>query len=94
MRRFVIDPNIARARTIATEVYTSAAIYEEAKEKIFASSWQFIGHTDRVAEPGSVWLFMLLNDYLSEPLLLSRDKTGAVHCLSNVCTHRGNLLAY
>ena len=94
MRRFVIDPNIARARTIATEVYTSAAIYEEAKEKIFASSWQFIGHTDRVAEPGSVWPFMLLNDYLSEPLLLSRDKTGAVHCLSNVCTHRGNLLAY
>lgn len=94
MSRFHIDPNIARARTIATEVYTSAAIYEEAKEKIFAPSWQFVGDTDRVLEPGCVWPFMLLNQYLSEPLLLSRDKNGALHCMSNVCTHRGNLLAY
>ena len=94
MSRFTIDPNIARARTIPTEVYTSAAIYEEAKEKIFAASWQFAGDTDRVTVPGAVWPFMLLNKYLSEPLLLTRDKTGGIHCLSNVCTHRGNLLAY
>ncbi|MDO8367996.1 MAG: Rieske 2Fe-2S domain-containing protein, partial [Saprospiraceae bacterium] len=94
MSRFHIDPNIARARTISTEVYTSLAIFEEAKEKIFASCWQFAGHTDRVAEPGSLWPFMLLNHYLSEPLLLSRDKNGVLHCLSNVCTHRGSLLAY
>jgi len=94
MLRFAIDPNIARAQTIPTEVYTSAAIYEEAKEKIFACSWQFAGHTDRVAEPGSVYPFMLLDECLREPLMLSRDKTGTIHCLSNVCTHRGNLLAY
>ncbi len=94
MSRFSIDPNIARARTISTEVYTSEAIFEEAKEKIFAPSWQFVGDTGHVAEPGDVWPFMLLDQYLSEPLLLSRDKTGAVHCMSNVCTHRGNILAY
>ncbi len=94
MSRFHIDPNITRARTIATEVYTSPAIFEEAKEKIFAPSWQFVGDTDRVSEPGSVWPFMLLDSYLSEPLLLSRDKEEGLHCLSNVCTHRGNLLAY
>lgn len=94
MPRFFIDPNIAQARTIDTEVYTSVAILEELKEKVFASSWQFIGDTDRVAEPGSVWPFMLLEGCLDEPLLLSRDKTGVLRCLSNVCTHRGNLLAY
>lgn len=94
MPRFFIDPNIARARTISTEVYTSPAIFEEAKEKIFAPSWQFVGDTGRVAEPGSVWPFMLLEGYLNEPLLLSHDKAGALHCMSNVCTHRGNLLAY
>lgn len=94
MPRFNIDPNIARARTIDTEVYTSAAIFEEAKGKIFSPSWQVFGDTDRAPEPGSLWPFMLLDEYLSEPLLLSRDKTGALHCLSNVCTHRGNLLAY
>lgn len=94
MSRFFVDPNIARARTISSEVYTNPAIYEEAKEKIFALSWQFVGDTDRVEEPGSVWPFMLLDNYLSEPLLLARDKENYMHCLSNVCTHRGNLLAY
>lgn len=94
MPKFHIDPNIARAQTISTEVYTSAVIHEAAKEKIFAPSWQFVGDTDRAPEPGSVWPFMLLDNYLSEPLLLSRDQSGQVHCLSNVCTHRGNLLAY
>ena len=29
---------------------------------------------------------------MSEPLLLSKDKEGKLHCLSNVCTHRGNLV--
>jgi choline monooxygenase len=29
---------------------------------------------------------------LDEPLLLARDAAGALRCLSNVCTHRANLL--
>lgn len=29
---------------------------------------------------------------MDEPLLLTKDKLGKIHCLSNVCTHRGNLL--
>lgn len=94
MPRFHIDPNIARARTIDTQVYTSAAILEEMKEKVFASSWQFVDDADRVDGPGSVWPFMLLEGSLDEPLLLSRDKMGVLRCMSNVCTHRGNLLAY
>lgn len=94
MTRYHIDPDITRAHTIATGVYTDAATYAEAKEKIFAPTWQFIGDTDRVADPGSVWPFMLLEGCLNEPLLLVRDKENVLRCLSNVCTHRGNLLAY
>lgn len=94
MSRFQIDPDITQAHTISTEVYTSEAVFEAAKEQIFASSWQFVGDTDRVTEPGSVWPFMLLDNYLNEPLLLTRDKENGLHCLSNVCTHRGNLLTY
>lgn len=91
---FHVDPDITRARTIDTAVYTDAGIFEVAKEKIFAASWQFVGHTDLVKEPGSVWPFTLLDQCLNEPLVLSRDQSGQLHCLSNVCTHRGNLLAY
>jgi choline monooxygenase len=34
----------------------------------------------------------LLQDYIHEPLILCRDKSETINCLSNVCTHRGNLI--
>jgi choline monooxygenase len=92
MPDFFIDPNIAKAKTIDTSFYNGSHYYEASKEKIFASSWQFISDTDRVKEAGSVYPFVLLENYLDEPLLLTRDKQGQIHCMSNVCTHRGNLI--
>lgn len=35
---------------------------------------------------------MLLEGCLDEPLVLTVDDNGELHCLSNVCTHRGALL--
>jgi choline monooxygenase len=92
MSKFSVDPNIAKAKTIHTDVYTSAAVFEQCKESIFASSWQFIGSEDLVPMPGDVHPFTLLPGLLDEPLLLTRDKTGGVNVLSNVCTHRGSLV--
>jgi choline monooxygenase len=94
MTSFHVHPDISEAATIHTDFYTQPAIFEEAKEKIFAPCWQYAGHEELVARPGSVHPFNLLPGYLDEPLLLSREKDGGLHCLSNVCTHRGNLLAY
>lgn len=92
MPSFNVDPHIAKARTIDTAVYTSPAFFELAKEKIFATSWQMIADTDQVSENGACYPFTLLEQYLNEPLLLARDGAGSLRCLSNVCTHRGNLL--
>jgi choline monooxygenase len=92
MSQFNVDPNIAKAKTIATDVYLKPEYFEKAKENIFANTWQFIGDTDQVKENGWVTPVNLLEHYINEPLMLSRDKSGALHCLSNVCTHRGNLL--
>ncbi|WP_153796388.1 aromatic ring-hydroxylating oxygenase subunit alpha [Foetidibacter luteolus] len=94
MPRYFVDPDIASARTIHTDYYTSPASFESSKEKIFAPSWQYIGDTGRVTANGSAWPFTLLEDYIDEPLLLTKDKDGIVRCMSNVCTHRGNLLVY
>ena len=90
--KFFVHPDIAQAETISTEVYTSESVYQDAKEKVFSSGWHFVGDTDLVKDPGMVHPFTLLEDYLNEPLLLSRDNKGDLHCLSNVCTHRGNIL--
>ena len=94
MAKFSVRKNIARAKTISTEVYTSTEAYKIFKEKIFACSWQFIGDTDLVKEKGSCHPFILLKDSLHEPLLLTKDNQEKIHCISNVCTHRGNLLIY
>jgi choline monooxygenase len=45
-----------------------------------------------VAEPGSLSPRALLPGLIDEPLLLARDAAGTLRCLSNVCTHRGNIL--
>jgi choline monooxygenase len=94
MSQFFVDPDISKAKTIHTSVYTSPEVFEETKEKIFASCWQFIGTSDLVKDVGSCYPFTLLQNYLDEPLLLARDEKSELHCLSNVCTHRGNLLVY
>ncbi len=94
MQEFFIDPDITKAKTIHTDFYTGDQNYLASKEKIFAPSWQFVGDVDKIAQPGSAFPFLLLENYLNEPLLLTKDKDGTVHCMSNVCTHRGNLLVY
>ncbi len=94
MPRFIIDADISKASTIAKEYYTSADYFEESKEKIFSPVWQFAGNSDQVNESGSAHPFILLENFLDEPLLLTKDKTGDFHCISNVCTHRGNLVVY
>ena len=94
MPRFFVDPHIAKAHTLHTDFYTDPAIFEAAKEKIFAPSWQFIGDANTVKEPGQCQPLTLLEHYLDEPLVLTKDKEHRLHCLSNVCTHRGTIVVH
>jgi choline monooxygenase len=91
MPRFTIDPDISKAKTPDTSLYTDPQLFEEIKEKCFASSWQFIGDTSAVKEPGDARPLTLLENYLDEPLVLVNNE-GVPSLLSNVCTHRGNLV--
>jgi choline monooxygenase len=90
MNKFFVDPDISKASTIHSDL--DPAVFMAMREKIFALSWQLVGDTDQVREAGWVTPLNMLENYVDEPLLLSRDKQGQLHCLSNVCTHRGNLL--
>lgn len=93
MSDFYVDPDISKAQTIDKSFYTSSDWFLAYREKLFASSWQFIGDAGLVKEAGSVYPFTLLENYLDEPLVLTRDKNNSLHLLSNVCTHRGNVIA-
>lgn len=92
MGRFHVDPDISRARTLDTAFYTDERNFRDSRESLFTPSWQFIGHSDVVPAPGACHPFTLLPGFLDEPLLLTHAEDGRLRCLSNVCTHRGNLL--
>lgn len=87
-----VDSDIAIASTLPGAFYHDAAAYELARDRVFARSWQWIGDLTGVAAPGTLSPRELLPGLLGEPLLLARDRHNELRCLSNVCTHRGNLL--
>jgi choline monooxygenase len=89
---YAVDPDISVASTIDAKFYRDETTFALARERIFARCWQWIGGLADVAEPGSLAPRALLPGMLDEPLLLARDAQGALRCLSNVCTHRGNIL--
>ncbi|MEL6715912.1 MAG: SRPBCC family protein [Planctomycetota bacterium] len=84
-----VDPDVARAETVDARLHTTAAGHALALERVFAPSWQLVNVPDpsHRIEP-----FTLLEGGLDEPLVLVRDGDGE-RVLSNVCTHRGALVA-
>lgn len=91
-RRIDVDPDIRRARTLPVWAYASEAVWALQRDAVFARSWQLACDTDRVKVPGAVCPVTLLEGTLDEPLVFARDREDALHCYSNVCTHRGTLV--
>ena len=87
-----VDPDITVASTLESAFYRDEAAWALAREHVFTRTWQWIGDLADVARPGSLAPRELLPGLLDEPLLLARDALGTLRCLSNVCTHRGNIL--
>lgn len=90
---YSILPDIAKAATLPGSFYQDQATFDLLKEKVFYQSWHWVGDEALVKLPKQVHPFVLLDGFLTEPMVLSKDENGAIHCLSNVCTHRGNLVA-
>lgn len=88
---FFVEPELRRASALPPEIYTDESSFR-AQLALFARSWQLVDATLWPKEPGELRPFVLLEGALSEPLLLTRDEAGGSHVISNVCTHRGNLL--
>lgn len=89
---FDIDPDITSASTIDSSFYRDEKYFELSKEKIFSRTWQFIADQEELRLSGQLVPITVLPGFLDEPVLLVRDKADQLHCLSNVCTHRGNIL--
>lgn len=87
-----IDADITRARTLPAWFYRSPEVHAWAIEHVLARSWQFTPDIEHVRSPQQVRPFEFLPGSVPEPLLLTRDRDDRLHCVSNVCTHRGALV--
>lgn len=90
--RFEVHPDIAHASTLPARFYSDPAVFDACRERVFARSWQLLGDTEAIKAPGHVQPITVLEGLLNEPVILTRDDEDRVHCLSNVCTHRGNIV--
>ena len=90
--RWQVDPDVRSARTLHKSFYLDPAVFDQVREQVFARAWHWLGPMSDVSEPASLSPRVLLPGLLDEPVLLSRDAAGTLRCLSNVCTHRANLL--
>jgi choline monooxygenase len=89
---YEVDEDITVASTLPGRFYSDGAAFDALRERAFARTWQWIGLLGDVARPSTLSPRELLPGFLDEPLLLARDEAGELRCLSNVCTHRGNIL--
>ena len=93
MISFFIDPDIRKAETLPAEFYTRDDVFEALKTAVFERTWHWVGDMNTCIAPHeTVAPLTLLEGMVNEPLLLVRQSDGNMKCLSNVCTHRGNLL--
>ena len=87
-----INQDIRVSSTLPGEFYNSATKLQESKLQIFEKSWQIICDNETIKTTNSAFPFDFMEGFITEPLLLVRDKNDEIICLSNVCTHRGAVL--
>jgi choline monooxygenase len=89
LHQFQFQPDLSRASTIPAAWYTDPAMVDLERGRVFARTWQAVGHADQVAACGSY----LSCEIAGEPIVVTRDKDGGLHAFSNVCRHRGAVIA-
>ncbi|GAA5233719.1 aromatic ring-hydroxylating dioxygenase subunit alpha [Verticiella sediminum] len=70
---------------VHTSLYTDPALFEQELDKIFYSTWVWVGHVSEIPEVGSY-----KTTYIGkQPVIVVRDRKKDVRVLLNRCRHRG-----
>ena len=70
---------------IPVTAYTDEAQFQAERQAVFFESPIAVALSLEIPNPGD----FLTQTIMGKPLLLTRDKEGALHCFLNVCRHRG-----
>lgn len=82
-------PGVRATHAMPGEFYTSPAFAELERTKVFRRTWVCVGHVGEIPAKGDYYT----TDVAGEPLVVQRNGQGDIRVMSNVCRHRGNLVA-
>ncbi|OYX14545.1 MAG: benzoate 1,2-dioxygenase large subunit [Rhizobiales bacterium 32-66-8] len=73
---------------VARDIFTDPELFELEMTHIFEGNWIYLAHESQVAKP---------NDYFTttigrQPIVIARDRKGALRAFVNACSHRGAML--
>ncbi len=71
--------------TLTGADYTSTAVYDEEREKVWWGDWVCLGRTEELPNPGDY----IVRDLTGESVFIVRNEQGELHGFYNVCSHRG-----
>jgi phenylpropionate dioxygenase-like ring-hydroxylating dioxygenase large terminal subunit len=77
--------DLVRGTHVHSKVYTDQRIFELELERIFSTTWVYIGHESEIPSPGDYQT----RSIASTPVLLVRGVDQNVRVLINRCRHRG-----
>jgi phenylpropionate dioxygenase-like ring-hydroxylating dioxygenase large terminal subunit len=69
--------------------YSDPEVLRREGERIFARTWQYVGHAGQTSEPGSY--FAASAGQI--PVVVTRARDDVVRAFVNVCRHRGHVVA-
>ncbi len=80
--------DVNTANGLPNEHYIDPAVFAEEKQSVLFANWSGIGFGKDVPEAGDARPV----DFLGMPLLIVRDRDGAIGVFQNTCRHRGMIL--
>ncbi|MEC9265971.1 MAG: aromatic ring-hydroxylating dioxygenase subunit alpha [Pseudomonadota bacterium] len=83
----VLKP-IGQATGLPNAAYIDPQTFERERQKVFFETWAGIGFGKDVPRTGDA----VPVDFQGMPLLMLRDRSGAVRVFQNICRHRGMIL--
>ena len=90
MRSFVVDDPHGADFRVHRDVFRDPEVFEWEMRYIFEGTWVFVGLESQIPDR---------HDYLTtfvgrQPVVVSRDADGGLHCFLNSCRHRGALVCH
>lgn len=82
------DPNPSRTMSLKADAYTDPRWYSADLQAIFARTWQWVCHVEKVRNPGDY----IAVEVAGQPVAVVRDREGVLRAFYNVCKHRAHHL--